>query len=54
MEEIEFALSHMKNGRSPEEDGVTVVKLKVGGVATLKSMKVVLSKCLTEGKILDT
>lgn len=44
----------MENGRAPEEDKVTVDGLKANGAVTLASMKVLLIRCLKNGKIQNT
>lgn len=52
--EIEHALTQIKNNRAPGEDGVTTEMLKMGGTATLESIEILLNKCLSEGKIPNT
>lgn len=44
----------MKNGRAPGEDGITTEMLKYGGAVTIESIKILLNKCLSEGRIPDT
>lgn len=51
VQELELALSQMKNGRAPGKDGITTKMIKLGGNATIESMGILLNKCLTKGKI---
>lgn len=51
IQEIELALKLLKTGRAPEEDGVTVEMLKLGGDALLKAIGTLLNKCLQSNKI---
>ncbi|XP_050312881.1 uncharacterized protein LOC126747946 [Anthonomus grandis grandis] len=46
-----LALSQMKNGKAPGEDGITAEIKKLGGRTTVEAMTILLNKCLTEGVI---
>lgn len=53
-EEIKAALKQMKNKRAPGEDGVTIDMIKMGGDKLLDIVKLLLDKCIEEGKVPDT
>ncbi|XP_050306282.1 uncharacterized protein LOC126743295 [Anthonomus grandis grandis] len=48
-EEVELALSQMKNGKAPGEDGITAKMIKLGGRTTVEASTIFLNKCMTEG-----
>ncbi|GJQ73329.1 hypothetical protein Trydic_g13698 [Trypoxylus dichotomus] len=50
-DEIKHALSQTRVGGTPEEDGITTDVLEVGGDTIIIAMKMLLKKCLNEGKI---
>lgn len=50
-QEIQAALKQMKNRKSPGEDRVTSEMMKIGGAVVEKSLRILLNKCLREGKI---
>ncbi|XP_050306277.1 craniofacial development protein 2-like [Anthonomus grandis grandis] len=50
-EKVELALSQMKNGKAPGEDGITAEMIKLEGRTTVEAMTILLNKCMTEGVI---
>lgn len=44
----------MKNRKAPEEDHITSEMLKMADETTLKAMKILLNKCLVNGKTPNT
>lgn len=44
--EIRKALSEMKNGKSPGEDGIVVDAIKLGGIKLLTTLKSLYNECL--------
>lgn len=49
--EIQAALQQMKNRKSPGEDRITSEMLKLGSKTVEQAIKILLNKCLEEGKI---
>lgn len=52
--EREKALSQLKNGRAPGENGIISEMLKMGGTVTIEVIKILINKCLQEGDIRKT
>lgn len=51
--EIKYALQQMKDGKSTGADQITSEILKMGGETLIEAMKVLLNRCLIEGKYLN-
>lgn len=52
-QEIQVALTQMKNRKSPGEDKIRCEMLKMGGAVVEKSLQILLNKCLQDGNIPD-
>src|ERR1043165_5836853 len=51
LEEVEWAIKHLKNNRSPGLDGITGEMIRAGGDELMKEMHVLCKQIWNEGKI---